>query len=148
MGIKEEIDAIVINQQIDGQPSLFVLLANDGTINRIGTGAADNKEKALFIGHTQGELFLRFMEQVDEAIFENAGVYKHPDPKGAACKLELAFRRPEGPVGFEFHFGTESEGPPEEIAALVKHAIELTEPWYEIQKELAAKEAGRNLEDD
>ncbi|HUU01027.1 MAG TPA: hypothetical protein VM425_06270 [Myxococcota bacterium] len=148
MGIKEEIDAVVINQEVDGQPSLFLLLANDGTVNRIGTGAANNKEKALFIGQTPDELFLRFMDQVDEAIFQNAGVYKHADPKGVLCKLELAFRRPGGPLGFEFHFGTESEGPPEEISALVRQAIELTEPWYEAQKQQAADEASRNLEDD
>lgn len=148
MGIKEEIDAVVINQEVDGQPSLFVLLANDGTINRIGTGAIDNSEKALFIGQTGDGLFERFMEKVDEAIFENSGAYKHPDPKGRACKLELAFRRPSGPLGFEFHFGSESEGPPEEISALVIHAIELTEPWYTKQKETALAEATKPSEDD
>jgi len=148
MGIKEQVDAVVVSMEVAERPCLFVLLANDGTVNRMGTGTADNVEKALFVGPAPGALFKRFMSGVDEAIFENAGVYKLPEPEGKLCKLELAFRRPGGPVGFEFHFGTEGQGPPPEISELVKLAIELTEPWYEAEKQKAAVEATQDMEED
>jgi hypothetical protein len=139
MSIKEEFDAVVISLEVNEQPALFVLLAADRTVNRIGTGALDNVEKALFIGATADNLFEKFMQKVSEDMFEHAGCYAQPEPKGQPCKLTMAFRRPKDPVGFEFSFGSESEGPPEELAELVKYAAELTEPWYEKQKQMAAK---------
>ena len=139
MSIKDEFDAVVISLKVNEQPALFVLLAADRTVNRIGTGALDNVEKALFIGATADNLYEKFMAKVRDDMFEHAGCYDQPEPKGQPCKLTMAFRRPKDPVGFEFSFGSESEGPPEELAELVKYATELTEPWYETQKQMAAR---------
>jgi len=58
----------------------------------------------------------------------------------------LAFRRPKDPLGFEFNFGTESEGPPPEVASLVTFATEMTEDWYNHQKEDAAAQATEDEE--
>ncbi|MBW1808418.1 MAG: hypothetical protein JRJ87_09515, partial [Deltaproteobacteria bacterium] len=111
----------------------------DRTVNRIGTGELDNVEKALFIGATADNLFERFMQKVSDDMFAHAGSYAQPEPRGKPCKLKIAFRRPKNPIGFEFSFGSESEGPPEELAELVKYATELTEAWYETQKQMAAR---------
>jgi len=47
---KESIKVIFVELEIDGKPSLAVLLADDGLVNRLGTGAVDNTERDLFVG--------------------------------------------------------------------------------------------------
>ncbi len=143
---KEEFDAVIISLEVETLPCLFLLLSQDGTVNRLGTGAIDNAEKALFVGESLEPFFKQFMARVSDELLQNAGAYRHPDPKGRACKLVLAFRRPKDPLGFEFHFGTESEGPPPEVASLVSFATEMTEEWYNLQKEEAAAQATEDEE--
>ena len=143
---KEEFDAVVISLEVDTQPCLFLLLCKDGTVNRLGTGTLDNSEKALFVGESLAPFFKQFMARVNNELLDNAGAYRHPDPKGRPCKLVLAFRRPKDPLGFEFHFGTESEGPPAEVSSLVSFATQMTEEWYAHQKEDVAAQANEEEE--
>lgn len=139
MGIKDEIDAVVVAFDVGGDLKLFILLADDDTVNRMGTGALDNEDKRLFVGKSNQGLLYRFLSRVPDDILDRAGTYRHPDQQGPPCKLEIAFRKPSGPVGIVFHFGRDSEGPPEQIFSLVDTAVELTEPWYHKQLELDAQ---------
>ena len=133
-----EIQAIHITLEIDGDKALFVLLANDGTVNRLGTGAIDNSENSLFIGITNPPLIHKVKNSLTDEMLEHMGGYKIPDQKGASCRLSIGFQFSNGEEnGFGFHYGAESQGPPGQIIELVIAAVEATEPWYNEQKELA-----------
>lgn len=136
-----EIQAIHITLEIDGNNALFVLLANDGTVNRLGTGAVDNSETSLFIGVTDPPLIDEVMKSLNDEMLEHMGGYEIPDQKGASCLLTIGFQFSGGEEnGFRFSYGAESEGPPGEIIRLVIAAVEATEPWYTEQKEATNQE--------
>src|SRR5207244_13397987 len=52
-----DIVAINITLQVNGESALFILLAEDGTLNRLGTGSAQNQEHDMFIGVTGEPIF-------------------------------------------------------------------------------------------
>lgn len=135
-------DAVAITLMVDEQQVLFVLLAVDGSINRAGSGTVDDDERDLFIGVTEDPLFETFISRIPEEIFEHAGRYEHPSPEGAPCQLTIIFRLKEQEdqaTGFEFIYGAESEGPPQEIREMVVSALEITQPWYEQQKQMVGQ---------
>jgi hypothetical protein len=81
---------VFISLYVNDRQSLVVLLAADGSINRLGTGAIDNRERDLLIGVTDPALFRSLAAQVDPAWFDYAGQqYTMPDQRGARCKLSL-----------------------------------------------------------
>lgn len=142
-GIKETIGAVVISLKVAEKAALFILLSADGTVNRSGTGAVNNIEHDLFIGRTQHPLFEQFMAGVEANIFQHTGRYTYPDPKGQLCILTLSFQVPRNAegresVGFEFIYGSESEGPNQQIGQMVRAAVRLTDPWYEEQKQMTS----------
>jgi len=144
LAMKEEIGAVAVSLKIADSMALFILMAAEGTVNRSGTGAINNSEHDLFIGLSQDRLFQRFMDGVDEDIFQHTGSYVYPEPKGQLCTLTLSFQVPPGAdgrdnVGFEFVYGSESEGPNRQINQMVREAVRLTEPWYEQQKQMVKK---------
>ncbi|HBL43563.1 MAG TPA: hypothetical protein DDZ90_09245, partial [Planctomycetaceae bacterium] len=48
---------IMVMLECDGDQVLFILLTDDGTINRMGTGAEDNREHDLYIGVSDAAAF-------------------------------------------------------------------------------------------
>jgi hypothetical protein len=64
-----------------------------------------------------------------------------PERQGASCELTVMFgyRGSARSAGFRFLYGAESEGPPSEMGELVRYAIELTTPWHEEQRRMAAE---------
>ena len=136
----EKTDKVLISLGVGERQSLFILLAADGSINRLGSGAADNQEKDMFIGVTRDGLFEEFMRRVPGGLLEHQGAYDIAEKQGVTCKLSLLFGSGESTLaGFEFTYGSESQGPPQEICDLVLAARELTEPWYRTQQRMTAQ---------
>jgi len=131
---KEQVMAVLVSLEIDSQRSLFILLGNDGLVNRQGYGTVDCAEQDLYIGKATEPLFEQFMSKVSNEIFEHTGVYDIPEQRGKKCKLTLLFNTETGDDGFEFLYGTESQGPPGEIRELVSEAVRLTDGWFQQQK--------------
>ena len=141
MGTVADIDLVVVSLKVGAaqSPALFILLARDGTVNRLGTGAVDNTERDLFIGRTTEPLFPALMNQFTDAMLQHVGGYEMRDRKGEDCRLSIALRFADGSEdGFGFLYGSESEGPPQEIVQIVIEAARLTDPWYEAQKKTAS----------
>jgi hypothetical protein len=133
----ESITATLIKLDIDGRQSLFVVLAADGLVNRLGTGSVDNSENDLFIGRTSEPLFSQLRARVQPQWMAQLGGYDVPDKVGSACTLSVLFQGSNGEEGgLEFSYGSESQGPPAEICAFVTEAVRLTDPWYEQQKRM------------
>ncbi len=145
--MKEKVRAVIISLEADANVALFILLGSDGTVNRMGTGAPDNIEKAMYVGHTTDRLFTQLMAQVDERLLAHGGRYVLPNPQGTLCTLKMLFqlhKTPQGPeiIGFEFVYGADSEGPPAQVSDLIIAAVEMTDPWFEEQKRIAGKDKG------
>lgn len=134
-----DISTIHITLNVDGKQSLFILLSHDGTVNRLGTGAASNSENDLFIGRSPEPLLDQVKHCLTDDMLDHMGGYDVPDKKGASCRLSIGFVFGNGEEnGFSFSYGAESQGPPHEIIDFVIAAMEATEPWYQQQKKMVS----------
>jgi hypothetical protein len=135
----ESINAIMVKLDIADRQALFIVLANDGLVNRLGTGAVNNTENDLFIGRTNDPLFTELRAQVRPEWLDRFGEYDVPSKAGSTCKLSVLFKAAQGDKGgVSFIYGSESQGPPGDICHFVTEAVRLTDPWYEKQKQMAA----------
>lgn len=130
-----DIHALSISLQVDGLQALFLRIDRDGSIQRLGTGAVDNEEQQLIVGQANPELFRQTLKQLADPLLAHCGAYDLPDKEGLHCVLTIAFTFADASEnGFAFHYGSESQGPPQELAHFVAAALEITEPWYQRQK--------------
>ena len=137
---QEEIKGSYVFLKVEEVPALVVLLHSDGSINRMGTGAVDNKEMDMFIGVTDPALFLNVKSQITADLLQWIGTRADPQPKGKACQLTIGFMLTNGKEqGIQFKYGSESLGPPPEIRRFVVAMVEATNPWYEEFKAKTAK---------
>jgi hypothetical protein len=141
MGLREKISEFMIKLEIGGEISLFLLMVNDGKINRMGTGEADNIEKKLFVGSIHPMIFSEFMTCVDEETLQSPGSFRLDGRNGKECQLLVMFKAGTESLKFEFIFNAESEGPPEDICIWIERAVEITDEWYELQKKRAVSKA-------
>ncbi len=138
----ENIAAVMVSLEVDGKNSLWVLLAKDGSINRLGTGAEDNTENDMFIGITSPETFEKLRKQVEPDIFKYEGEYSGNNIVGKSCELQIAFKFTDNTeIGSTWKYGTKSSGPPQEIKRFVLASIEATESWLEEQKRVTKKKS-------
>src|SRR5579859_3619049 len=115
-----EIAGISIKLDIGGKPSLFVLLHEDGSINRMGTGVVDDPERTLHIGVTREPLFQSLREVFSDELLDHCGRYDLTVKEGQPCLLVVVLQFHDGTAnGFEFTYGSESQGPPPGIRRAV-----------------------------
>lgn len=134
-----EFDKALVTLKINNDTALFILLAEDGTVNRMGDGSLTNTDREMFIGLNREPLFARFIARITPEMLQHQGAYELPNRQGADCELTLllGYRGSERSAGFKFIYGSESQGPAREIGELVRYAAELTTPWHEEQKRIA-----------
>jgi hypothetical protein len=132
----DEFHGIMVTLLIDGEQSLFVMLGADGSINRVGTGAVDNTERDMFIGHTDPALFRGLRDQVTPELLAWCGQSRaDPEPRGQVCELTVGFKRASGEeLLTAWRYGSESMGPPPEVGQLVVAAVRATDPWFAQQQ--------------
>jgi hypothetical protein len=134
---RDSIAAILVELIVEDRQALFALLAEDGLVNRLGTGAVDNAERDLFIGRATEPLFAELRARIRPEWMAHQGEYDVPEKAGATCTLLVAFKGRDGEeAGFRFIYGSESQGPPGDICDFVTAAVRLTDPWFERQKQL------------
>jgi hypothetical protein len=139
MPTPEAVTGIFITLKVEDEQALFVLLSSDGTVNRAGTGSDENVENDLFIGRTSPEMFEALKSRIRPEALQWEGGYAAPDPAGQTCELTVGFmHNDDSESGCRFRYGSESQGPPEELCDLVMAAIEITNPWYEEQKRMVS----------
>ena len=141
---KSDIGAAQVMLKVSGDMVLFVLLAADGTVNRMGNGYPDDPDKDLFIGRASDPLFTQFMNAIPQGALVPGRTYTLPgEHRGLECELLIQFLTHDGQtLGVGFTYGTESDGPPADVQNLVIRAVELTNPWHREQKTLSAKARG------
>lgn len=141
---KQNVDGIIINLTVDGDLQFFVLLAADGTINRLGPQTPEMATSSmLFTGQTDDPLFRQIIQEMPDEIFQLLGRrFELPERAGKECELTIAFRAQDGEQdAWQLAYGTESIGPPEEIVNFLKRCREITEPWYQRSASSVAQSA-------
>jgi len=136
-----EIVGILVVLRVDGEPSLFVLLAEDGAINRMGNGSVDDIERKMFIGQVTPDLFMQLRSRVTPGVVHFLGQrLAASQPKGQLCELTVMFTYADGREATSaWRYGSESQGPHPEVRDFVTAAVEVTEPWFQQQKQLGGR---------
>ncbi len=136
-----DVKGISISLTINEIPALFILLAEEGLINRMGTGSLNNTEDALFVGPGDPAIFQQVRSRLTQGILQMLGGEFHCENiRGASCRLTIAFQFKDNTSdGLAFLYGSQSGGPPKEIRIFVIAAGFLTESGYEEFKRTAAK---------
>lgn len=137
----EDVTGVAMSLNVDENPSLFVLLAADGSINRLGTGAIDSAEKDMCIGVlSDAEPFQNLRAQISPDLFKWVGGRADPALKGRVCELTIRlFLLNKEERTIYFKYGSESIGPPPEVTQLVLAIVAVTNPWYQEFKAGLAK---------
>lgn len=137
---QEDVTGLAITLKVEDDLSLLVLLAADGSINRLGSGTIHNTEKEMFIGVADPTLFESIRPQINSDVIRWIGGHADQAPKGKICELTIWLFLPNKEErAIYFKYGSESIGPPHEVSRLVLAAIEITNPWYEEFKAGASK---------
>ncbi|MCS6934560.1 MAG: hypothetical protein NZM35_05345 [Chitinophagales bacterium] len=142
MYVKHLIDKILITLEVGGRTALFILLDKYGNIHRKGNGNPNDNTQSLQAGVSRQGHFDALMMTIDESIFQYAGVMRMPGIQGEECRLSIIFNGNNGEVdyGFRVVYGSESVGPPAELAQILINAVKITEPWYQEQLQNSTNE--------
>lgn len=127
-----ELGAFAITLTVDGTQVLFVMMAADGSINRMGTGAADNDKKDVYIGVTDSRPFEELMGTVGPELLSFCGQsMAAKTPVGKPCELLILFMGADGEeLVTQWRYGLESAGPPAVIQEFVRAAVAASDPWF------------------
>ena len=148
MTAEKPITGILVTLDIADRQALFIMLASDGAINRMGSGsvtinrmgsASVNKtDRIMFIGCTSLELFEGLRQRVGADLLRWIGEYADPSPRGELCRLTVGFQHDDGSESMSrWQYGAESQGPAPEVRGFVRAALESTDPWFQKQKLMA-----------
>ena len=139
----DSVKGIMVTLDVDDRRVLFIVLTDDGLVNRQGTGSVGNVDNNLFIGLSDDPLFEQLRKQIQPEWMQLFGAYGARSKVGSICTLSILFKADEGREGgIRFVYGAESEGPPADISQFVTEAVRLTDPWHEKQKRNAEKGQG------
>jgi len=139
-----DVSGFSVALEVNGKNALFILLAADGSINRMGTGTLDNAEQELFIGITDNAVFETVRSLLTAEMWQYLGrTFQSPNPRGAPCKLTILVQCKDGTSnGCAFCYGADSQGPPKFVADFAIGAVRETDVWYEDFKRAAGR--GKN----
>jgi hypothetical protein len=126
----EDLNACIVGFEEAGQKLLMILLARDGSINRLGDGLHP-AETTLHIGTTREPLFERLLEVVEPDLLRFMGRLELPDREGRDCELTVTFQHEDGRgLLFQILFGSENGAIPNELRRIIERALELTDAFW------------------
>jgi len=130
-----DINSIQIILQADDRLLLHIVLSRGGTVQRLGTGTLDNNERDLLSGVIGIETFDEVLQLLPADLLLTDASYSDPNLRGTRIGLSIALIADEWECSFQMIYGSESEGPPNDVVAFVSAARNLTEKWYQEFKE-------------
>jgi hypothetical protein len=137
---QKTITDIMVVLKVEDEQALFIVLAADGSINRLGTGSVTNNEHDLFIGRTSADVFTRLHQRVTPELLRWIGQYADPSPQGKICTLTVGFKHDDNSEAMSYwRYGAESRGPAPAVRDFVIAAVNATTPWFEEQKKMTRK---------
>lgn len=140
----QEIQTIIISLAVDENQSLFILLAENGTIQCMGDGSVHNSDKTIYIGKTSSDLFTNLKQYINPQWLQRCGRYTVPQRCGKTCELSIIFKTEHAEKGIQFVYGVESQGPPTDIVNFIHTAVNLITPWHRQQQHKTQSEGVDN----
>jgi len=135
-----DIKVVLIRLEVASRQVLFILLAADGTINRMGDGTPMNSDQDLYIGRTPAPLLPELLTSLTDDMLQFSGVYEASEQVGETCRVSIGFQLADGKGNsFDFIYGLKSQGVPSDVVRFVMRAVALTKPWHESQKAMSAE---------
>lgn len=129
---KAEIEHVHISLTVNDEQVLALRFSQNGTLNRMGDGGDDPKMRLMFMKRVEEPVFDHLIEGLSVELLALVGRYTYPEPKGDLTQLVITLEGGENEeTGFEFVYGSDSTGPPEEIIDFVEYAVELSDPYWE-----------------
>lgn len=132
----ETIKAAIVEVELMDSSSLYILLAEDGTINR--KGSLNSRDKNLFMGISQEPYFGKLKKSITPdllAYCKQTSVVANPIKQ--VNRITIAFSGPEVDAGFEYVTDEPLDKIPGPILDFINSAVQLTDPWYKNQQELS-----------
>jgi hypothetical protein len=133
---KTDIQKISIELTVSGKPIFRFLADKDGSLSRQGDGIPGVDMGPAAVGKTDGSIFSKLVEKMDEATLEKEGVsvIDVPDKTGEPLTYNVVFMG-EKPhlAAFECNLGTQTQHPTDAFLYfddIVGQAKSLTEEWY------------------
>src|SRR5215813_9482921 len=84
-----DIHAIAAELEVDSDLLLFILVAADGSINRVGSGTFANKNRGMFIGKTNQAIFQRVRSHLTDSMLQMLGMgFRRQNPMPNICNIE------------------------------------------------------------
>ncbi|MEZ4826398.1 MAG: hypothetical protein R3C61_08900 [Bacteroidia bacterium] len=127
------IESVVIKLEVNQQQLLYIRMSISGAVSRAGDGSPE-EAAFVFMGRTDQPFLESWLDQLSPDMMEMTGRYTFPNPQGDHCVLSITLEGPDTDTGFEFTYGSLSDGPPEDIIELVEAAMDITDEWYAEQK--------------
>lgn len=131
----KDVQTMLLDLKVDSKNLLFILVAGDEAINRIGNGTLGNKNFDMLIGCTGAAIFERVRSHLVDSVLQDLGKsIQCGTVKGLSCKFTVIVGFTDGTEdSFEYLYGSESQGPPKYVVDFVRVAIAETEGWYQEQ---------------
>lgn len=134
MYAKHLIQQVLITLEVGNATALFILLTKEGMVQRKGDGNPEHITLPLMQGISHDGHFEALMMTVPEDIFNFTGVHRMTGIVGTECRLTIIFQAQNDlDYSFRIVYGSESEGPPRELAEILINAVKITEGWYTTQ---------------
>jgi hypothetical protein len=134
---KNQFTALTLEVDISNKNCLAILLARDGTINRVGSGIVDSTDKDFFMGMTTEKLFDNLMETVSGDLMAYCNQAPPTcDTTRQICKVKFSFSGITSGIGGEYCINGTVNDLPKPIKEYIANAIKITGPWYQLQKHL------------
>ena len=129
---KSELEHVHFKLAVNDEQVLAIRFSKSGALNRMGDGSDDPKARIILMKRVKEPIFEQLIEGLSDELMDLVGRYSFPDPQGDLTKLLITLEGVNNAeTGFEFVYGSESVGPPEEIIDFVERAIELSDPYWE-----------------
>ncbi len=128
---KDEIEQIKIEVEADGRNTLWLAIRKDGGVQRQSYENPSNIEVA---GIADPLIFQQLIDELEDAILDQDGVYNHPQKLGREMRYSLTFIAADDRIKlFEFHVGDENTDVGELMPYVndyIQKAMQLTDDWY------------------
>jgi hypothetical protein len=136
-----DVTTCLLTVDYDGERALVIVLARDGSINRMGDGRplTPQTDSTLYIGVVEEPLLDRLMEVIPDAFVGLSGRYDEPSKRrGIVGECHIVYGFADGRVSaLEVVWGADKQSLPAELYAylsvLIGKAIEVTDPWWKAQ---------------
>lgn len=129
---KADIEHVHVSLRVNEEQVLAIRFSKSGALNRMGDGSDDPKSRIILMKRVKEPIFDHLIAALSDEILSLVGRYAFPDPQGDLTQLLITLEgKEEQETGFEFTYGADSVGPPEEIIDFVEYALELSDPYWE-----------------